>query len=410
MLSAAAVALPVWARGNVVVEGPDEDAFTLLVRAGELLRRTQARGDAPGPTARVVRLSSSLTGEERSALLEAWGLPGIELLSYPDTADGAVRALAEALDEPGDAPGRASWVMAVQVSSPTGAGVEDPPRRSAIAVALAFAASAVRPKEGDPPVPPAHTWVTGEGASPSGAPTSPSLLGFRAPTSSAVSLLLTLAEAATRSEEGTTSAWVHATSERTALRTFLDGRPVPVTGLPVPEGRTWLQVPDDAWRARSGAPMASVSQGAYLSRESYLASLPARWRLEGEHCASCGGFSLPPAGRCHRCGASEGLRRGRLPLVGAKLESATVIHKGAQPTEFDWHQEVYGSYAVGLFRFEEGGGTLLTFQLTDQQPPSTPVGSKVELVLRRLYPQEGAWRYGLKAVLAPSDDGPGVRR
>ncbi len=405
---AAAVALPVWARGNVIVEGPDEDAFTLLVRAGDLLRRVQRLAPGARAEVRTIRIVSSLSGEERAALFEAWGLPPVDILSYPENAEGAVKALSDALDDPGDATGGATWVLGAQLASPLGAGVEDPPRRSAIAVALAFGAARAHPPTGAAEgTPQERTWVTGDGASPSGSPNTPSLMGFRAPPGSGTAVLLTLAEAATRTPEGASATWVHATAERTALRTFLEGRGVPIAGYPVPEDRTFFQVPDDAWRARAGAPMASVSQGAYLSRESYLASIPARWRLEGERCASCHGFSLPPVGRCHLCGAREGLRRSRLPRIGAKVESATLIHKGAQPTEFDWHQEVYGSYAVGLVRWPEEGPTL-TFQFTDQQPPGAPSGGEVELVLRRLYPQEGAWRYGLKAVLvAPgSANGP----
>ncbi|MDE1837801.1 MAG: hypothetical protein KGJ23_14455 [Euryarchaeota archaeon] len=397
VLTAAAVALPGWARGNVVVEGPDEDAFTLLVRAGELLRKTQPSNARARAEVRKVRVISSLAGDERSALFDAWGLPSVELVAYPDSTQGVVQSLSEALDEEVGEHDGPSWLLSAQLASPRGTGVDDPPKQSAAAAALAFGHGALAEGQG-PNAPSPRTWVTGEGSTPAGPVRPPELRGFRGAASAPVSILLTLVAAAASSEGGTTGSWVHATGERTHQRTFLDGSKVPLQGYPVPEERVWFQVPEEAWRARAGAPLAAVSQGAYLSRETYLSTLPARWRLEGERCAQCSAFSLPPVGRCHRCGTRDSLRRGRLPHRG-KVESATVIHPGAQPTEFDWHQETYGRYGVALVRFPDGD--LLTFQLTDQQPAVSALGADVELELRRLYPQEGSWRYGLKAVVLP---------
>lgn len=402
VVSAGALYLPRWARGNVAVEGPDEDAFTMAVRVGEMLRRTQRNPPGTRAEVRKVRVLSSLSGDERGSLFEAWGFPAVETVAYPDTPAGAVQALSEAIDEetsPLDGP---SWMLAVQTSGASGSGgaptLNEPPRRSSLAVALAWVGTSTSQGAVVPESAP-RTWVTGEGAKPHGGAELPAVPGLRASAEAPAAMLLKLLDLSSRAGAAGPGSWVHATADRTAVRTVLDGREVPVEGYPVPDGRLWLEVEEEPWRSRAGAPLGLVSQGAYLSRESYLASLPARWRLEGEKCAKCGAFSLPPAGRCHRCGAREGLRRGRLPRTGASLESATVIHKGAQPTEFDWHQETYGSYGVGLVRFPEGPA--LTLQITDQHPAEAAVGAEVELVLRRLYPQEGAWRYGLKAVVVP---------
>lgn len=396
-LRAAAVALPRWSRGTVRVEGPDEDAFTLLVRAGELLRRASPTVEDARAEVRSVRLVASMAGEDRDALFEAWGMPPVELITYPDTSDGVVQALSDALDASlPERQGRA-WVLGVQTSRTTGRGVEDPPKESAGAVALAFdgeSGPSFHASDAEPP----RTWVTGSLGP--GAPARPlPVPGLRSHHDAPHRLLLTLVEAASQAAHGERVVWVHATGERTARRELLDGRPVVLAGYPLEEEEL-LEMSEEGWRALAGAPLGAVSQGAYLSLESYKASLPARWRLEGESCSGCGGWTFPPTGRCHRCGMREGLRRGRLAREGARLESATVIRKGAQPTEFDFHQETYGPYGVGLVRFPEG--PRLTFQITDERPASSEVGGPVELVLRRLYPQEGAWRYGLKARRSPA--------
>lgn len=404
-LHASAVVLPAWEREGVAVEGPDEDAFTLLVRVGELLRRNQPALPRARVEVQSIRLIASLPGEERSQILEAWGLPAVEITPYPETPEGAARALSDALDEGNGETDGISWVLTAQLASPAGTGIVDPPLQSAIAVGLAFA----RGREITTPPSPGEThgptsgrapssWVTGSAAKGGQRPTPfAGPPGYRAPPDAPATILLSLVDAASRSAPEALTHWVHATAERTTVRTVLDGRKVPIVGYPVEEDRPWLPVPDEAWRARAGAPISSLSQGAYLSRESYRASLPGRWRLEGERCGACGGFTLPPAGHCHHCGTREKLRRDRLPRSGAVIESATVIRKGAQPTEFDWHQETYGNYTVGLLRFPDG--PTLTFQVTDQSPAVPALGAQVELVLRRLYPQEGTWRYGLKAVV-----------
>lgn len=395
-LSSAAVVLPAWTRGPVRVEGPDEDAFTLLARAGELLRGAQPTVEGARAQVRTIRLVASLSGEDRDQLFEAWGVPPIPVVGYPETSEGAAKALSDAMDVSGSARDGADWVLTAQVALVPGAGPEEKARRSAGAVGLSFLSSEAAPRpppEGGEATAP-RSWAT----SPRGAAAEPyEVTGSHTMPGSPLRMLLTIAHAATQAAPGERASWVHASEERTWLREFLDGRKVPVVGYPV-EGEAPLRpVSEEAWRARSGAPLGAVSQGAYLSRESYKASIPARWRLEGESCGTCRGWTLPPRGVCHHCGARDGLRRGRLPRTGAVVESSTTIHKGAQPTEFDYHQEVFGDYAVALVRFPDG--PRLTFQLTDPPPEGPLDGRSVELVLRRLYPQEGAWRYGLKAVV-----------
>jgi len=154
------------------------------------------------------------------------------------------------------------------------------------------------------------------------------------------------------------------------------GRPVPARPPPPPDG--------------------PVSQGAYVPRPRYRESLPSRWRLVGEQCAACGRVGFPPRGRCRECEATEGLRSVRLPTDGGEVVAITTIGPGGQPTEFDGQVASSGPYGVVLVDLAPGARA--TFQLTDARPGEVAIGSRVGTRLRRLYPMEGEWRYGRKAV------------
>ncbi|MGC2288991.1 MAG: zinc ribbon domain-containing protein, partial [Thermoplasmata archaeon] len=140
----------------------------------------------------------------------------------------------------------------------------------------------------------------------------------------------------------------------------------------------------------------AVSQGAYVPHSRYLENLASRWRLVGERCTSCRAITFPATGRCRSCGRSDGLRAEALPRSGLEIQAITTISPGAQPTEFDSMVEATGAYDVAIVAL--GPGTRATVQLTDSVPGRVHVGDLVGLVLRRLYPMEGEWRYGLKAV------------
>ncbi len=84
------------------------------------------------------------------------------------------------------------------------------------------------------------------------------------------------------------------------------------------------------------------------------------------------------------------------PRDGAVVVAATVIGKGGQPTEFDPQVDALGSYGVVLAEFAPG--VRLTLQVTDSAPDGVRIGDRVGTRLRRLYPMEGEWRYGRKAV------------
>jgi len=76
--------------------------------------------------------------------------------------------------------------------------------------------------------------------------------------------------------------------------------------------------------------------------------------------------------------------------------AATVVAPGAHPTEFDPLVAVAGAYGVVLA--EMGPGVRATLQVADHGPEPLAPGSPVRTALRRLYPMEGEWRYGRKAL------------
>jgi uncharacterized OB-fold protein len=140
------------------------------------------------------------------------------------------------------------------------------------------------------------------------------------------------------------------------------------------------------------------SEGAYLPRATYLENLPSRWRFSADRCARCGATTFPRRARCRRCGAVEGLSSFELPRQGGTVEALTTVHAGAQPTEFDWSMTPDGSYDVALVRVHPEAR--VTLQVTEATPGTLRSGGRVDTVLRRLYPFEGEWRYGRKAVPA----------
>ncbi len=80
------------------------------------------------------------------------------------------------------------------------------------------------------------------------------------------------------------------------------------------------------------------------------------------------------------------------------MVAATWIAPGGQPTEFDAQVEGSGPYGVVLA--EIAPDARVTLMVADAGRDEIAVGCRVDTVLRRLYPIEGAWRYGRKAVPA----------
>jgi uncharacterized OB-fold protein len=151
-----------------------------------------------------------------------------------------------------------------------------------------------------------------------------------------------------------------------------------------------------ALAALSAIPLHSVSEGAYIPRPRYLEGTPGHWRLLAASCAPCGRRTFPASTRCAHCGSAEGVSVTELPLDGGIVVASTVIGKGGQPTEFDAQVAALGPYGVALV--ELAPGVRATFAVSDAPNPSLPIGTTVRTGIRRLYPMEGEWRYGRKAL------------
>ncbi|MCI4365223.1 MAG: hypothetical protein L3K10_04075 [Thermoplasmata archaeon] len=164
-----------------------------------------------------------------------------------------------------------------------------------------------------------------------------------------------------------------------------------------PTAPPWTPEAAEGW---AGTATGQVSEGAYVPRARYLENLPSRWRLEADRCAHCAHLTFPRRGTCRGCGRSDRLSVESLPRDGGRVVAATVIGQGGQPTEFDAQVEALGPYGVVLA--ELAPGVRLTLQVTDAVPGEIQLGSKVGTRLRRLYPMEGEWRYGRKAVPLPT--------
>ena len=148
-------------------------------------------------------------------------------------------------------------------------------------------------------------------------------------------------------------------------------------------------------RGALGTPT-SVSEGAYVPRPRYLEGVESRWRFVAERCTACGRVGFPARHRCRGCGRGDQLERYPLPQDGGKIEGVTWIGPGGQPTEFDAQVESSGPYGVALVELIPG--VRATLQLTDCEPGAGRLGATVVTRLRRLYPMDGEWRYGRKAI------------
>lgn len=141
-------------------------------------------------------------------------------------------------------------------------------------------------------------------------------------------------------------------------------------------------------------PSRDVSQGAAVSVAQWQETLPSRLRWEGQRCA-CGRAQFPPRLACMACGSRQ-LTPFRLSGKG-RVHSRATIGAGSAPAEFAEQQRRMGAYDVAIVELAEG--PRVAAQVAGADPGSAKIGDAVELVVRRLYVQEGAPRYGFKARL-----------
>jgi uncharacterized OB-fold protein len=413
---------PRYQRGRYRVAGPDEDAFTLAVRTAERLLDPDS---AEGPV--VPRRLHLVGGSEliaEDALVSALGFDTTDIRFYPNSPDGALAAveasmraedkgavdLVVAVDSPStvEAPaGSASVGLRVEarpglelgghlrVSGRHGAGPSP-------SVALARSTSIV----GDSPSSLPAIWLEirdesssawaelwAPRAAPGGWKTFQPTQDLGADPATG---LLTLVDRASREWPSGTRGIVGVVEASSAtlleLRSTRGGPSSPSPREADPEATISLPEFEPGPSPRLDA----VSEGAYVPKATYMESLPARWRLLGSKCGACGTLTFPPRFRCRSCGRADQLQPTHLPRRGLVVSAVTTIAPGAQPTEFDPQVALLGAYSVVIV--EVVPGVRVTAQVTDAKAGSVALGDRVDLELRRLYPMEGAWRYGLKAI------------
>ena len=123
----------------------------------------------------------------------------------------------------------------------------------------------------------------------------------------------------------------------------------------------------------------------------YIREVPQRYRLEAGKCTGCGKLHFPPRLVCDGCGSRE-FEAATLPRQGTLL-TWTVIH--VAPPQYDLETP----YVVGIVELD--GEVRLTCQVADCDPEELAVGTRVEMVFRRLKEDNAAdiIQYGYKAVL-----------
>jgi uncharacterized OB-fold protein len=412
---AAAIARPSARLGPLAVEAPDEDAFTLAVAAAEALGERGRRPD-------IVRIDliGDHAPEAEWAIPEALGLVGVAVhrqAGGPAHLFEAVRGhdgpatpgsrlvLAVDLSQVGRSAGTKHGALAAALALDSGPGVRIDHvatyARAPTGVSDGLRTERLGPTDTSGSTPllilgdderlvTAARSAGGPGFAASLVPRSPPGTGPAPTTPYALAL-----RAATTDDPPHAFALVGLGAERdvyvrgtvTAPVAWSEAIPTPTLPLSAPPVR------DDE---RS---LDARSEGAYVPRPRYVENLPTRWRLEADWCPACAQLTFPARGACALGGETERLERRSLARSAWTVEAATIVRPGAQPTEFDGTVAVGGAYGVVIARSAEGPRA--TFQVVGPATP-TPIGSRIVPVLRRLYPMEGEWRYGRKAVVVPT--------
>tara|TARA_B100000900_G_scaffold364901_2_gene339823 strand:+ start:92 stop:925 length:834 start_codon:yes stop_codon:yes gene_type:complete len=133
-----------------------------------------------------------------------------------------------------------------------------------------------------------------------------------------------------------------------------------------------------------------VSQGAYVSRAQYEEAGTSRLSLTGQLAED--GPVWPP--RFNHLVDSTSVPERTLQRTGT-IQTWTTLSAAGAPSEFSLRAPLLGGISTVLLRLDDGpNGVFLT---VDDEDPVFAMDSRMELVFRRLYAQEGFIRYGLKA-------------
>lgn len=136
----------------------------------------------------------------------------------------------------------------------------------------------------------------------------------------------------------------------------------------------------------------AIPMGAYVPEATWAASQDVRYRPQVGVCAD-GHAHFPPRRACPVCGVPT---EQRAPVHRGRVHTFTVIAAGGGPTEFDFLQRAWGSYATMAVEPDGYPGARIPALAADTDPDDVRIGQSVGVAFRRIYAMQGAWRYGTK--------------
>lgn len=167
------------------------------------------------------------------------------------------------------------------------------------------------------------------------------------------------------------------------------------TEVELPQFDVDIPVDSDFFSALEGAwieelQASNVSQGAYISMAQYEEAAGPRLGLLGQKFAQ--GMTWPP--RQMDGDQPAGVEHIALEHVG-HVQSWTRLSAAGAPSEFSIRAPLLGGISTVLLRLNDGPSGV--FLVVDDEEPEISMDLEMELVVRRIYAQEGIIRYGLKA-------------
>ena len=143
----------------------------------------------------------------------------------------------------------------------------------------------------------------------------------------------------------------------------------------------------DAWIEEG----VSVSQGAYVSDQTYTISSEARIKMTSQKID--GEIFWPPREFPHK---SSEISETQLTKAGI-VESWTTLAAGGAPSEFSIRAPILGGISTVFVKLNDGPKGV--FLVVDDNDDEIRIGANVKLVLRKIYAQNNIVRYGLKAII-----------
>jgi len=147
---------------------------------------------------------------------------------------------------------------------------------------------------------------------------------------------------------------------------------------------------NQAWEKESS--IENVSQGAYISSQQYNESLSSRLKL----LAQFDHKTIWPPRQLNDDGTPINHPEVQLSRT-CKIESWTKLSAAGAPSEFSIRAPILDGISTVYVLFEEGNRGV--FLLTDDQNRKPEIGLSGEIVVRKIYSQEGEIRYGTKVQL-----------